>query len=51
MKLNTYSVRDCYAALALVTLLLLTATGNALAMLMFSAVALVIWFVIDGFGR
>lgn len=51
MKLNTYSVRDCYAVLAVVTLLILTATGNAFAMLLFSCIALTIWFAIDGFGR
>lgn len=51
MKLNTYSVRDCYAVLAVVTLLILTATGNAFAMLLFSCIALTISFAIDGFGR
>ncbi|MBT5707211.1 MAG: hypothetical protein HOI66_12915 [Verrucomicrobia bacterium] len=42
MKLSTFSVRDCYAALGIAAFLFLTAWGNALAMLLFSAIALVI---------
>ena len=42
MKLSTYSVQDCYGALGIAALLFLTAWGNALAMLCFSAIALVV---------
>ena len=51
MKLDTYSVRDCYAALGIGAFLVLTAWGNAIAMFAFSVIALIIWFLIQGFGR
>lgn len=46
--MNAKTWADSYAALAVAMLLILTAWGNALAMFVFSAVALVIGVVIFG---
>lgn len=57
MKLDMKSPVQIYSSVVIAALLILTAWGNAMAMLLFSAIAAAVWMVVPGirgqasFGR
>ena len=51
MKLASYSISDCYAALGMAIFLILVASGNAMALFVFSSIALIALIFFHRFSR